>query len=288
MNANNISRREFGKRAAIAGAALGALGLAGCAAPKKEATPISIQLYTVRELTSQDFVGTLRKVAAIGYKAFEFAGYGDLTAKELKTLMDELGVVCSGTHTGIQDMQNDLQAAIDFNLGLGTSNIVCPYMPGEFQQGGVEGYKKFAALLNEYGGPIKQAGMQLSYHNHNFEFAKTDDGKYLYDVLLENTDPDLVKLEADLYWVKRAGLDPVEYMKTYADRLIMLHMKDMTADDKHFFAPVGTGVMDFPAIITAAREIGIEWFVVEEDRSQGDVMQDITVSFTNLNKMLNA
>ncbi len=286
MKANNISRRDFGKHMAAAGAALG-LGLTGCSAPQaKKETLVGIQLYTVRELTKEDFAGTLRKVAGIGYNAFEFAGYGGMTAKEVKALIDELGVVCAGTHTGFGALEGDLQKTIEYNLELGNKQIVCPSMPRKFRDGGVDGIKAFGEQMNTFGQAINKAGMQLAYHNHAFEF-ETVVGKYLYDIMLENTQPDLVKLEADLFWVKKGGLDPVEYMKTYKDRCTMLHMKDMAADEKGSFAPVGTGIMDFPAIVKIAREIGVEWFIVEQDRCEGSVLEAITTSFNNMNTLLN-
>jgi sugar phosphate isomerase/epimerase len=288
MKNQSISRREFAKGIVSAGAALGlgSLVINGCAKPvAPKETPVGIQLYTVRDLLQADFTGTLRQVAAIGYKAFEFAGWGDLKAAELKSLLAELGVQCCGAHIGIEQLDANLNGTLEYNLELGNKNIVCPYMPNTYQDQKVDGFKAFAEKLNLYGESIKKAGMQLAYHNHSFEFEKVAD-KYLYDYLLEGTQPDLVKLEADLYWVKRAGIEPIDFMKTYSSRLAMLHMKDMANDAEQSFAPVGTGTMDFPPIILAAREIGVEWFIVEQDRCTGSPLEAITTSLTNMKTLL--
>ncbi len=290
MNKQAISRREFTKSLVTAGAAvgLGSLAMGSCAKPvANKETPIGIQLYTVRDLLQADFTGTLRQVAAIGYNAFEFAGYGDLTAAELKSLLQELRVQCCGAHIGIEQLDANFNSVLEYNLELGNPNIVCPYMPNTYQDKKADGFKAFAEKMNLYGETIKKAGMQFIYHNHAFEFEKVDE-KYLYDILLENTQPDLVKIEADLYWVKRAGIEPIDFMKTYRNRLTMLHMKDMANDAEQSFAPVGTGVMDFPPIILAAREIGVEWFIVEQDRCTGSPIEAITTSYTNMKTLLKA
>ncbi|HPG41501.1 MAG TPA: sugar phosphate isomerase/epimerase [bacterium] len=290
MNKQTISRRVFTKSLLTAGAAmgLGSVALKGCAKPAvSQETPVGIQLYTVRDLLQTDFTGTLRQVAAIGYKALEFAGFGYLTAAELKALLTELGVQTCGAHIGIEQLDANLNGTLEYNLELGNPNIICPYMPNTYQDQKADGFKAFAEKLNLYGESIKKAGMQFIYHNHAFEFEKVDD-KYLYDILMENTQPELVKLEADLYWVKRAGIEPLDYIKTYSSRLTMIHMKDMANDAEQSFAPVGTGVMDFPPIILAARELGIKWFVVEQDRCTGSPIEAITTSYTNMKALLKA
>jgi sugar phosphate isomerase/epimerase len=287
-----ISRREFGRHLALAGtAALSWQVLDSSelfAAPKSGENTLSLvglQLYTVRDLASKDFTGTLQKVAEIGYDAVEFAGYGGLSAAELKKLITELKLIPAGAHEAIDVLQKEIDKVIEFHKTLGTRYIVCPYMPDPWQKGGAEKYKEFAGLLETAGEKIKKAGLQLCYHNHNFEFQK-EGGKYLLEFLYEACKADIVKAEVDAYWVKHAGLDPVEFLQKYAGRVKLVHMKDMTADDKKDFAPVGTGSMDIKGIIKVSTKIGVDWFIVEQDRTNQPVLEAITTSLQNMRRFL--
>lgn len=290
MNDQMINRRDFSKSILAAGAALTlpvTLG-SGCSKPAiRTENLVGIQLYTLREYSQHDFPGTVKKVADMGYDAIEFAGFSNLPAPEVKKMMADLGLVTAGSHEGFEGLDTKLDERIEFNLGIENPNMICPSMPGIFREAGVDGFKQFAEKLNIFGEKIKQAGMQFYYHNHDFEFQKVDD-RCLFSYLLEGTNPDLVKLEVDLYWVKKGGHDPVEFIKKHATRSLMLHMKDMTADESATFAPVGTGIIDFPAIMKVAREIGVRWFVVEQDRSSGNILEEVEISLKNMKKLLSA
>jgi sugar phosphate isomerase/epimerase len=290
MNGQSMNRRDFSKSLLAAGAALTlpvAFGT-GCGEPAiKTENLVGIQLYTLREFAREDFPGTIKKVAEMGYDAIEFAGFGDLSAPDVKKMMADLGLVTAGSHEGFEGLDTKLDERIAFNLGIKNPNMVCPSMSGQFREGGVDGFKLFAEKLNDIGEKIKQAGMQFYYHNHAFEFEKVDD-RCLFSYLLQGTDPNLVKLEVDLYWVKKGGEDPIEFIKKHADRSLMLHMKDMTAGEEPTFAPVGTGILDFPGIVKTAREIGVKWFVVEQDSSIGNILEEVEISLKNMKKLLSA
>lgn len=285
----NITRREFTKKAIVAGAAMELLGSKVNARPSASEnagrTPVALQLYTVRTLTEKDYSGTLEKVARIGYDAVEFGGFGGLSSKQIKKLLDDLGLQSAGSHVDIAELESELTKIIDFHLEIGAHYIICPYMPEPVQEEGVRGFQEFGKRLEKIGEPVKKAGLQLCYHNHNFEFKKAN-GKYLLDYLFESADPELVKAEVDVYWVKRGGEDPVAHLRKYRGRCSSLHMKDMTRDDRKTYAPVGTGQLNFPEIIRTAKEIGAVWFVVEQDEADQPILDAISISLKNMRQML--
>ncbi len=279
---NDFSRREFAKMTMLAGS----LAVAGLGLAQKKKLPLGLQLYTLRDLLKDDFKGTIEKVAKIGYSAVEFAGYGGLPAEEVKKLLDDLGLVCCGTHEGWNGLTADvIDKTIAFNRAIGNPYIICPSMPGEFREKGTEGIKAFSDEMNKAGEQVKQAGMQLCYHNHDFEFKQIEN-KTLYDLLLERTDAKLVKMELDTYWVKFAGLNPIDWIKKLKGRLPLLHMKDMTKTEPVTFAPVGLGSMDIKGIVKAGRKVAVEWFVVEQDRCQGPALEAVSFSYGNLREIL--
>jgi sugar phosphate isomerase/epimerase len=281
----SISRREFGKQVAAAGAAL----TLGSMASKLNAAadlPIGIQLYSVRDALAKDFKGTLAQVAKIGYKHFEFAGYGGMEAAELDQFVKSLGATVCGTHEGYEGLVKDTAAVLAFNKTIGNKMVVVPSMPGNVSRGGVAEIEKFAQTLNTFGAEAKKQGMQICYHNHSFEFKKIDGERTIFDVLFSAADKDLVKSELDVAWVAAADVDPVALMKRYKGRIAALHMKDLDSDKK--LAPVGEGVIDMKKVIKAARKIGVEWYIVEQDstRKGKDIMDEIAISYNNLAKLL--
>jgi sugar phosphate isomerase/epimerase len=246
---------------------------------------ISVQLYTVRDLTAADFSGTVKQVAKIGYTAVEMAGYGSAkTAAEARKALDDAGLKVSGAHAPIEALEADVGNVMDDSQTLGNRTIICPWMP-ENRRRDAAGWKQVASSLNRIGRACRERGFEFAYHNHNFEFQKFD-GKTGLDILLENSDPELVKSELDVYWVKSGGEDPVARLNALGRRVLLLHLKDMAAGADQKFAPVGTGILDFKAILSAAMKIGVRWGVVEQDDCY-DVppLEAIQVSFENLNKI---
>lgn len=282
-----MNRRKFIQHLTVASAGA-ALGLADLTSKAHAAAdlPIGIQLYTVRGLSREDYKGTLRKVSEIGYKHFEYAGYGDLTAGELKSFAAGLGVTACGSHEGFQNFENDADKVIAFNQTIGTPYVVVPSMPSDIRGGSVAEIEKFAAGLNKYGKLVKKAGMQLCYHNHSFEFEKVADGRTVWDVLFSAADADLVKAEVDIAWVYNADVDPVELLDKWGDRVKLLHMKDLDKDRK--LAPVGEGEIDLAKVVAKARQIGVDWYVVEQDQSRDgkEILDEITISYKNMVQLL--
>lgn len=282
---DDMKRRQFLQILAASGAALG-LGAFSKSAAGAEDLPIGLQLYTLRQEMAADFTGTLKKAREIGYRHFEFAGYGSLSAADLQAFLKEIGADACGTHEGAQNFAKDAAAVIEFNKVLGNHYIVVPSMPRNVIGEGVEGIKGFARELNRYGEQAKKAGLQLCYHNHSFEFQKQDNGQTIWEILFTEADADLVKAEVDIAWVYNAGVDPIAHLEEWSDRVKLLHMKDIDSEKK--LAPVGTGVIDLAAVVKTAKEIGVDWFIVEQDMARAGKapLDEIAISFKNISALL--
>lgn len=251
---------------------------------------VGVQLYTVRDAMKTTFEGTLTKVAQIGYKEFEFAGYFGHTPKQIRELLDKLHVTAPSCHIGIDIVESHLPEAIDAARTIGHEYIVCPWMDEKNRT--ADGMKHVADLFNKAGAETKKAGIQFAYHNHTFEFAPEPalGGKLLYDVLLNSTDPNLVKMELDLCWITVGGKDPVEYFKKYPGRFPLVHVKDLLkipAPDAAMkmaetaMVPVGSGAIDWKRIFAAADVAGVKHFFVENDAPK-EAFSDLTASYQYL------
>jgi len=246
---------------------------------------ISLQLYTLRDLTAKDFAGTLKRVADIGYRFVELAGYGNLkTASEVKKVLNDNGMGVSGAHAGIEALEADLNKVLDESATVGNKNVICPWMP-EDRRKDAAGWKATGAALDKIGRACHERGFEFAYHNHSFEFQKFD-GKYGYDILWESSQPHLVKAELDTYWIQHGGEDPTAYINKLGRRVLVLHLKDMARGEGRKFAPVGTGILDFKSILEAAEKNGVGFGAVEQDNCYDTPpLEAIKISFENLKKM---
>lgn len=234
---------------------------------------VALELYTVRDETARDFVGTLRKVAQLGYPGVEFANYGNLAAHELSALLAETGLHAVGSHVGLDALEGAaLNESIRYCQDIGCSIMVLPWLANEWRT--VDGMRSLAPQLNAIGQRCREQGITFGYHNHDFEFARVDGG-YLYDQLLQATDPALVKMEVDVYWVAYAGVDPVAFLQKHADRVALIHLKDMAADRS--MAEVGKGILDMQSIWSFAQARGL-WGVVEHDHPQIPSLESARIS----------
>lgn len=240
---------------------------------------VGLQLYTVRDETAKDFKGTVRRVAELGYTGVEFAGYGDLSASEMSALLKETGLRAAGTHVSLPAIQNDLEREIDYCLEIGCSNLVVPYVQPDLLSG--DYVRDLAQQFNKFGRRCQEQGLTFAYHNHNGEFGQAD-GKYLLDILLDNTDPAYLKLELDSYWAAYAGVDPIAYLEKRRGRVQLVHMKDMTA--QRTFTEVGDGTLNTAGIIKAAQAAGTQWFIVENDAPSIPSLESARRSLENLRK----
>ena len=217
---------------------------------------------------------------------FEFAGYGGMDAGQVISFMDEIGANTCGTHEGYEGLLKNFDSVLEFNQAIGNPYMVVPSMPGRVRNGGVEEIKRFADNLNKFGFKAKQAGIQLCYHNHSFEFDKVDGEKTIWDILFNHADGEMLKAEVDVAWVYNAGIDPVAHLEAWGDRIKLLHMKDL--DENKKLAPIGKGIIDMKAVVNKAKEIGVDWYIVEQDstRKGKDILDEIGISFKNLSKLL--
>lgn len=241
---------------------------------------IGLQLYTVRDLLEADFEGTLAAAAEIGYREVEFAGYFGRDPDEIRNALRRAGLTAPAVHVPLQAVLSDWERTIVTANVIGHRYLVVPSIPSNRRQT-LGDYRRLANLFNRAAETARLVGLGFAYHNHAFEFEPLE-GRVPYDVLVEETDPDLVLLELDLYWIRRGGGDPLEYVERYPRRFPLVHVKDMDADGG--IAPVGGGVIDFARIFTRREEAGIRHFFVEHDNPR-DPLASIRASYEYLREL---
>ncbi len=261
---------------------------------------IGLQLYTVRDAMASDPIGTLAKVAAIGYNSVEGATYTGtekfygMSPKDFKAVLNNNGLKMQSSHYRLGEQQegdkivqgtilHDWDRVVDDAATLGLKYMVCAFLtPSE--RGSLDHYKYVADQLNIAGERCKKSGIQLCYHNHNFEFIKQD-GKYPYDILL-GSDKDLVKMEMDIYWVTKARQNPISLFQAHPGRFPLWHVKDMDRTPEEGFAAVGTGIIDFKEIFRHKKEAGLKYFFVEQDNCPGSPFISIQESYSYIKRNL--
>jgi sugar phosphate isomerase/epimerase len=277
-----MNRRHFINRLTLAAAGLGLYHAHALAAGRK-LSRIGMQLYTVRRELEKDFEGTLAKVAALGYREVEFAGYFGHKPEEVKTILKRLKLDAPAAHVQLSELRGDLRAPLAAAHVIGHKYLLLAWMAPE-ERRTLDQYRRLADLCNEAGARLKREGLQFAYHNHDFEFAPLE-GQIPYDLLLERTDPSAVKLEMDLYWTVKGGAKPVEYFERYPGRFHLLHVKDMDSTPRRFFADVGRGVIDFKSIFARSSKAGVRHYFVENDEPVGSPFESLRVSFDYLRQL---
>jgi sugar phosphate isomerase/epimerase len=243
---------------------------------------IALQLYTVREQASENFVGMLTEVAGAGYDAIEFAGYGALPATEVRKVIDDLGLRAISSHVGFQRFADDPERVIEELRVLGCDYAVVPGIPKELR--GFEAVPSLSEHFNRWGDACKLAGLRFGYHNHGWELEPLH-GSTMLDLLAAGTDPTVVDLQIDIFWALAAGADPVSLIRSHAGRVATLHAKEMAAGADRKDTTVGDGVTDWSAVMAAARDAGTAWFIVEQEDDPPNAYRDIRRSLRNLKKM---
>ena len=284
-----MQRRKFintvvrGAVGAWGGSRLAQSAFGNTANPVSKVENVGLQLYTVRNQLKADFDGTLAKVAAIGYKEVEFAGYYDRTPEQVKAVLEKNRLSSPSAHVQLIMMQGDWEKTVETAKSIGHRYLVLAYLlPNERKT--LDDYKRLAERLNRAGEVCRKAGLQMAYHNHNFEFEALD-GEIPYDVLLKGTDAKLVKMELDLYWIVKAKQQPETYFARYPNRFRLVHVKDMDNTPKQFFTEVGRGVMDFKRLLAQAKKAGVEHYFVEQDECPGSPLDSIQISFDYLHRL---
>ena len=233
---------------------------------------IALQLFSVRDAckTKEDFLRTLKEVKKQGYDGVEFAGYHDLTAQELKTALRKIGLTPVASHESLDRLENELDDVLEYNRGIGNKNIVCAYSPTDSE----ENLQKLRRVLQSAQKAVQKYGMNVFYHNHSHELLPLN-GKIPLDSIKE-----YCMLELDTYWLFNVKIDVCSYMKANASRIGLIHLKDggLNADP----CTIGEGKNDIQSIIDAAKEIGSEWLIVENDNPKPDGLSDSARSIHNL------
>lgn len=254
-----IGRRQFLKRSLILGAAP-LTTMCQYNAGMRRVENIGLQLYTLRREMAQDFDGTLSRVAELGYQEVEFAGYFDKSALAVRSTLDRLGMTSPAAHIQLRAVRNNLEAEIEYAATLGQKYIVVPSLPGDERT--LSHYQQHADLLNRAGEVCRNAGLKMGYHNHAYEFEVTQ-GRVPYDILLDETEPGLVDMELDLFWIIAGRANPVDYFENHPGRFAMLHVKDMARDGS--MIDVGRGTIDFASLFSYADTAGFQHYFVEHD-----------------------
>lgn len=259
--------------------------------------PLGIQLYTVRNDLKSNFAGVLGKLAAMGYKEVEagFTDSGDIDfnggpVTEFRKMLESAGLRVPSCHFPVPKDDADWGASIERAHKLNLQYMLCAGPPGGTNS--LDAWKRAGDFFNHLGTLCRDAGMQFAYHNHNHEFVVYD-GVIAYDELLRSTDPALVKMELDCFWMTFAGKDPVEYMRKYPGRFPLLHIKGLKAGYKpttgHFegnpFTEVGNGVIDWKRIFVAARLGGLKHYYVEQDQWDRPSLESAAISAAYLKKL---
>jgi sugar phosphate isomerase/epimerase len=288
-----MKKREFIKQSAILSAGFFAM-------PKLafENTPkIGLQLYTLRDIIAKDVPGVLGQISKAGYGELEMFGlaagntFFGHPVKKITELLKENNLTSPSGHYMPEDFLfkngngDDVKNLCDVAHELGNQYIIIPWMSEEKRKN-IDQYKVLAERLNKAGEIVKKANLQLAYHNHDFEFADFN-GEHGYDILLNKTDSDLVKMEMDLYWVVRAGYDPIALFKSNPGRFHLWHVKDMSKTDKTENTEICNGVLDFKNIFKSAKLAGVKHFIVEQDTNYvPDYIGSITTSNKEVKKLL--
>jgi len=291
----------------------GAAALGGCVrrgtgggSAKPALDRLGVQLYTVMDQMRQDFEGTVEKVAAIGYRNVEFAGYFDRTPEQVRALLDRLHLAAPSSHIGMDQLRSNLEAQIHLAQVVGHRYITAPSLGRMEVPTTADAWKRVAEEFNRIGTTLKERGLGLAFHSHSGEFVDVGGGRKGMDVFVAETDPSLVTFEIDLLWAEVAGEDPVAWIERYPGRFRMWHVKDMRelkaaqAQQAAAFrgapsqragqiAPVGSGEIDFGRIFAHWQRSGLEYYFVEHDAAQqwpGGSLASIEASYRYLHQLL--
>ncbi|MCZ6916832.1 MAG: TIM barrel protein [Gemmatimonadetes bacterium] len=243
---------------------------------------IGVQLYTVRRAMAEDFEGTLARVASIGYAEVEFAGYFDREPRAISAILEANGLSAPSAHVGYDLLEDGWDRVLDDAVTVGHQYLICPSLPQNVR-GSLDGYRRVADRFNRAGRQAHQAGLRFGYHNHDFEFTPID-GRIPYNMLLDETDPEYVTQQMDLFWIANAGHNPSDYFAAYPGRFSSVHVKDMDGSPDRHMVDVGQGVLDFAAWFAQRNQAGIKHFFVEHDQPF-DPIASIRASYEYLRRL---
>jgi len=268
-HAMKYKRREFLRLSGSVATGLALAPLACKLMPKEtgDIKEFGLQLYTLRDVLPKDVKGTLKEVSLAGYKQIESYQHAELgmfwgmTNKDFKNYLNSLDLTVVSSHC---DINKDFQKKVDEAAAINMKYLICPSIDA---QKTADDYKKIAAQFNQCGDICKKAGLKFAYHNHDHDF-KVVDGQIAQDIYMQNTDPNLVDFEMDIYWVVTAKQDPQAWLRKYSQRFRFCHIKDRKKDtaDREVSVDLGTGSIDFSKVLKTAKDNGMQYFIVEQER----------------------
>jgi sugar phosphate isomerase/epimerase len=241
------------------------------------------QLFTLRNELERDFPGTLRLLKHMGWPAVQISGLRNHTKEQIAAVLQETGLKTAGMHVPLDRLRDDLSEVLAEAQLFGTKDLICPYLADDLRN--EAGYRAVRRELNEIAEKLAAEGYRISYHNHDFELQVQLEGKTALAYMLEPSDSNAVLAEVDVYWVKKGGYDPLTFIQPYANRMPIIHLKDMSNDERQVFAEIGTGTIDFAPILSWGEQNGIEWYAVEQDECPGNPLDSLQISLNNLNKL---
>lgn len=251
--------------------------------------PVGLQVYSIRDDAQKDFAGAMRQVKEMGYDFVELAGLYGLQPAEIRRTLDDCGLYALSAHVPFAELAGDIARTAEDYAAIGCRFVAIPYLTEDLRPR-EPGFQKVLDAIPTFAETLGKKGIQLLYHNHDFEFRRMENGSYALDYLYERFTPAQLQTELDTCWVKVAGEDPAAYIRKYAGRCPVVHLKDFFKEGKPAdmyeligiqaqkkegpagvfeFRPVGHGMQDMPAITAAAAESGAKYFVVEQDSSVG-------------------
>ena len=248
--------------------------------------PVAVQVYSVRDDAARDFKGTMQKLKDMGYEGVELAGLYDMKPAEVKAILEEIGLVPLSAYVPFQELAADIEGTVAAYKEIGMQYIAIPYLMEE-DRPGTDKFLENIEIFKKIGEACNKVGITLLYHNHDFEFIKMPNGQYALDYMYDEIPASLLQTELDICWVKVAGEEPVDYIKKYAGRAPVVHLKDFYKEGKPAnmyeligietekkeetgkfeFRPVGYGMQDIPPVLETSVEAGAKWVVVEQDQA---------------------
>ena len=282
-----VSRRDFLQ---LSAAGLGTLALSDLAFAAIKPFPVGVQLYTVREQAEKDLNAVLAHISMIGYKEVEtYWNVYTHPAKKLRSMIVDNGMSVPSGHFDY----DGLESKLDYAKELGVQYVVCPMLPKDMWTS-ADGFKRAADQFNKWGEQVQKMGMQFGFHNHNYEFQKFGNTTG-FDILTQTADPKLVCLEMDCYWITQAGQDPVAMLKKFGSRIQLLHLKDrqpgfpttqILGPDAEHITEVGSGTINWKAVIETGQQTGVKHFFVERDNGSTPPFESLRISYNYLSKLM--
>jgi sugar phosphate isomerase/epimerase len=245
--------------------------------------PPGIQLYTVKDEFQENAVETLKALTKVGYKTVEFAGYNNIPSLLMAKYLQQFGLKAPASHVWLENLKQNLMEEIQYAKDIGVQYIVIPYVSKDIFHDQKK-YQELITSISRIAKKIKQHQLQLIYHHHSHEFEQLQSGEFVLDRLIRDVGSDLIKLELDLYWVKKAGLDPVEILQRYKGNVPLIHVKDM--DKEGNTTELGKGMINYPEIFSMLADVGVSYYFVEQEHFKRPPLESAQVSIEYLQSVL--